>query len=48
MKFIKKIKEFAKNSGLPVYDQMRQSGFFRHLIIRKTHFTNEIDDNFGL
>lgn len=38
----KKIKEFALNSGLPVYDQMRQSGFFRHLIIRKTHFTNEM------
>ncbi|MDD4151930.1 MAG: 23S rRNA (uracil(1939)-C(5))-methyltransferase RlmD, partial [Candidatus Gracilibacteria bacterium] len=37
-----KIKEFAKNTGLPVYDQMRQSGFFRHLIIRKTHFTNEM------
>lgn len=38
----KKIKEFAQKSGLPVYDQMRQSGFFRHLIIRKTHFTNEM------
>lgn len=37
-----KIKEFAKNTWLPVYDQMRQSGFFRHLIIRKTHFTNEM------
>lgn len=37
-----KIKEFAKNTWLPVYDGMRQSGFFRHLIIRKTHFTNEM------
>ena len=38
----KEIKDFAKQSGLPVYDSMRESGFFRHLIIRKTHFTNEM------
>lgn len=41
-KVYKEIKDFAKSSWLPVYDSMRQSGFFRHLIIRKTHFTNQM------
>ena len=36
------IKAYSKTLWLPVYDQMRQSGFFRHILIRKTHFTNEM------
>ncbi|QFR39250.1 23S rRNA (uracil(1939)-C(5))-methyltransferase RlmD [Candidatus Gracilibacteria bacterium 28_42_T64] len=36
------VKEFTKTLGLPVYDQMRQEGFFRHILIRKTHFCNEM------
>jgi len=38
----KEVKDFAKQSWLPVYDSMRQTGFFRHLMIRKTHFTNQM------
>jgi 23S rRNA (uracil-5-)-methyltransferase RumA len=38
----RKIKEFCKNTWYPVYDSMRQSGFFRHILIRKTHFTNQM------
>ncbi len=36
------IKNFAKASWLPVYDQKTQEGFWRHLIIRKTFFTEQI------
>lgn len=36
------IKKFTKTIWLPVYDQMRAEWFFRHLLIRKTHFTNEM------
>lgn len=36
------IKNFSKTIWLPVYDQMRAEGFFRHILIRKTHFTNEM------
>ncbi|MDQ7023123.1 MAG: 23S rRNA (uracil(1939)-C(5))-methyltransferase RlmD [Candidatus Gracilibacteria bacterium] len=38
----REIKVFSKTLGLPVYDQMRQEGFFRHLMIRRTHFANEM------
>ncbi len=38
----RKIKKFAKNTGYPVYDTMTQKGFFRHLILRKTYFTDEL------
>lgn len=38
----REIKKFCKNSWLPVYDSMRNEGFFRHLLIRKTYFTNEM------
>jgi 23S rRNA (uracil1939-C5)-methyltransferase len=38
----REIKEFTKKSWLPVYDSMRQQGFFRHLVMRKTHFGNEM------
>ncbi|MDA9128856.1 23S rRNA (uracil(1939)-C(5))-methyltransferase RlmD [Candidatus Gracilibacteria bacterium] len=41
-KIYKKIKDFAKDSGLPVYDQKIGTGFFRHLMIRKMHFSGEI------
>ena len=38
----REIKTFSKTLGLPVYDQMRNSGFFRHLMIRRTHFGDQI------
>jgi len=38
----KEIKDFAKNSLLPVYDQFNQEGFYRHIIIRQWFFTDEI------
>ncbi|PIE85251.1 23S rRNA (uracil(1939)-C(5))-methyltransferase RlmD [Candidatus Gracilibacteria bacterium] len=41
-KIYKEIKDFAKQSGLPVYDQKPQIGFFRHILIRRTFFSNEI------
>lgn len=41
-KIFLKIKDFALSSGLPVYDQMRHEGFFRHLLMRETYFQNEI------
>lgn len=36
------MKNYTKTLGLPVYDQIQQSGFFRHIMIRKAHFTEEI------
>lgn len=36
------IKKFSKTLGLPVYDQFNGKWFFRHILIRRTHFTNEI------
>lgn len=41
-KIYKEIKDFCKSTWLPVYDSMRNDGFFRHILIRKTHFTNEM------
>ena len=41
-KIYKKIKDFSKTLGLPVYDQYNQQWFFRHILIRATHFANEI------
>ena len=38
----REIKDFCKTLWLPVYDSMRNAGFFRHLMIRKTHFTNQM------
>lgn len=38
----REIKAFAKTLGLPAYDQMKNEWFFRHLLIRKTYFTNEM------
>gem|GEM_PF-359645 len=36
------IKAFAKASGLPVYDQFNQQGFFRHVLMRQAFFTNQV------
>lgn len=41
-KIYKEIKDFAKNSGYPVYDQFNHSWFFRHIVIRQAFFTNQI------
>jgi 23S rRNA (uracil1939-C5)-methyltransferase len=41
-KIYKEIKDFAKSSGLPVYDQFNQQGFFRHIVLRQAFFTNQI------
>lgn len=38
----KEIKDFAKQSWLPVYDQKPQTWFFRHILIRRTFFSNEV------
>ncbi|MBW7955042.1 23S rRNA (uracil(1939)-C(5))-methyltransferase RlmD [Candidatus Gracilibacteria bacterium] len=38
----KEIKEFAKASGYPVYDQFDQKGFFRHIVLREGFFTKQI------
>ncbi len=38
----REIKKFSKTLGLPVYDGMRQEWFFRHILIRKTYFTNQM------
>ena len=41
-KIYKEIKDFSKTLGLPVYDQKIQKWFFRHIMIRRAFFTNEI------
>lgn len=38
----KKVDEFARNSGLPTYDPKRQEWFWRHFVVRKTQFTQQI------
>lgn len=38
----KEIKDFAKSSGYPVYDQFDQKWFFRHIVLRQAFFTNQI------
>ena len=38
----RKIKKFSKTLGLPVYDQFTQKWFFRHILIRRTYFADEI------
>jgi len=35
------IKDFARESGLPVYDKRVHTGFFRHLVLRKGVRTNQ-------
>lgn len=41
-KIYKEIKDFAKSSGFPVYDQFNGEWFFRHIVIRQAFFTNQI------
>jgi 23S rRNA (uracil-5-)-methyltransferase RumA len=41
-KIYREIKNFCKSSWLPVYDSMKNDGFFRHILIRKTNFTKEM------
>jgi len=38
----REIKTFTKTLWLPVYDSMRAEWFFRHIMIRRTHFANEM------
>lgn len=38
----KEIKDYCKNSWLPVYDSKPQTWFFRHILIRRSFFTNEL------
>lgn len=38
----REVKKFSKTLWLPVYDQMRQEGFFRHILIRRTHFADQM------
>ncbi len=38
----KEIKDYCKSSWYPVYDQKTQEGFFRHIMIRRASFTEEI------
>ena len=38
----REIKKFSKTLWLPVYDQFDQKWFFRHILIRRTHFADEI------
>lgn len=41
-KIYKEIKDFAKKSGYPVYDQFNGQGFFRHIVLRQAFFTDQI------
>lgn len=41
-KIYKEIKDFAKASWHPVYDQFDQKWFFRHIVLRQAFFTNQI------
>ncbi len=36
------VRDFARDSGLPVYDQKTESGFWRHLVLREGINTGEI------
>lgn len=38
----KEIKDFAKASGYPVYDQFTQEWFFRHIVLREAFFTSQM------
>ena len=38
----REIKKFCKTLGLPVYDQKKQEWFFRHILLRKAYFTDEM------
>lgn len=36
------VKQFCKDSGLPVYDQKMNRGFWRHFMMRRMHFSEDI------
>ncbi len=38
----RELKEFCKSSGLPVYDQKMNTGFWRHFMMRRMHFSEDI------
>jgi len=38
----REINEYSRKSGLPTYDPKTNIGFWRHLVVRKAHYTNEI------
>lgn len=38
----KEVKQFSKNSWLPVYDQKMNRGFWRHFMMRRMHFSEDI------
>lgn len=41
-KIYKDIKDYSKKSGLEVYDQKTQKWFFRHIVIRRSFFMDEV------
>ncbi|MFA5916601.1 MAG: 23S rRNA (uracil(1939)-C(5))-methyltransferase RlmD [Candidatus Gracilibacteria bacterium] len=41
-KIYKEIKDYSKSSGLPAYDQFNHQGFFRHILLRRAFFTNQV------
>lgn len=38
----REVKQFCKGSGLPVYDQKMNRGFWRHFMMRRMHFSEDI------
>jgi len=38
----REVKAFCKQSGLPVYDQKMNHGFWRHFMMRRMHFSQDI------
>jgi 23S rRNA (uracil1939-C5)-methyltransferase len=38
----RELKQFCKDSGLPVYDQKMNKGFWRHFMMRRMHFSEDI------
>lgn len=41
-KIYRDLKVFCKESGLPVYDQKMNHGFWRHFMMRRMHFSEDI------
>ena len=38
----REVKQFCKDSGLPVYDQKMNRGFWRHFMMRRMYFSEDI------
>jgi 23S rRNA (uracil1939-C5)-methyltransferase len=38
----KEMNTYSRSSGLPTYDPKTNAGFWRHFVVRKAHFTEEI------